>query len=177
MSHLLCLYSFEVARFVNVFGAGNATVRDALVSSLPPQIATSKTQAAVTNAVNRGLAWKDLASDEKKAVEWAVHHALTTKKFGINRKPISPMGAGGAIFDDLQAAFEEAGATELFEVLQRGRNYEDACILLSPEDVKLAAKQLKSVAEDDADGYLTSELLEPFARAATKNHAIYGNWG
>lgn len=177
MSHLLYLHSFEVARFVSVFGSGNKGHIDALTKALPPAFDGAKAKQVVADAVNHGLDGKKRPEAEQRVLDFVVHHALSTKKLGIHTKPISPMGAGGGIFDELEAAFEEAGAKKLFEVLQRGRNYEGAYILLSPDDVALAAKQLRKVAEDDADGYLTSELLEPFAKAAKQGRAIYGSWG
>lgn len=144
---------------------------------LPAAFNDAKAKQVVADAVNHGLVGRKRSDAAQEILDFVVHRALTTKKLGIGTKPISPMGAGGGIFDELEAAFEEAGATKLFEVLQRGRNYETTYVLLSPDDVKLAAKQLAKIAEDDTDGYFTSELVEPFAKAAKQGRAIYGSCG
>ena len=176
MSHLLYFHSFDVSRFVDVFGAGNAAYIDELMKTLPSDVDASRARQVVTRAVMNGLDGETLPDGDQAVLDHVVKAALTTKKLGINRKPISPNGVGGPLFDDFEAAFKDAGAAKLFEVLQRGRDYDGTFVLLSPDDVALAAKLLAKVAESDDDGYLTSELLEPFATAAKQRRAIVGIW-
>lgn len=184
MSHLLCLHSFAVDRFVNVFGGGRKANIDALLGILARNVQAkttpAKAKAIVTNAVMKGLSDKPLPKADQAILDLVVYEALSSEAFAIGAKPISPMGLGGRFFDDFEQRFKDAKATKLFEVLQRGRNYENAFVLLSSSDVVLAAKQLKRIAEadeDDVDEGFVEELVEPFATSAKKGHAIYGRWG
>lgn len=187
MSHLLYLHSFAVDRFVSVFGAGKKDYVDPLLHTVSPQAMKATTpgraREIVTNAIMKGLDGKALPDGEQSILDLVVYEALRSKKFGIPSTALSPMGASGPLFDAYEPYFDDAGATKLFQVLQRGRNYETAFILLSPEDVALAAKLLKKVAEhgeDDGDDFaeaFTQELVEPFEAASKKGRAVFGRWG
>jgi hypothetical protein len=167
MSHLLYLQSFEVARFVKVFGGGNEQFLARLLAQAPAASA-----AVVTRAVMHGLGHED-----DPVRDQAVAFAMRAKEFGIAPKSISPMGAGQLLFDDFEERFESATAKKLFAILQRGRNYDGRVVLLSPEDVRVAANVLRKIARDDDDEFFQEELVQPFAATAKKGRAIFGAWG
>jgi len=75
-------------------------------------------------------------------------------------------------------------AKKLFEILQHGRNFDGGVILLSPDDVRAAAKLLKTIADqhdpdeaDEMDEGFVEELVRPFATTAKKDRAVFGQWG
>jgi hypothetical protein len=181
MSHLLYLRSFAVDRFVGVFGAGNKENVDRL---LKRHNGSPAARAVVTKAVMEGLDGQTSDEESRRILDKIVEEAVSTKSYGIGATPISPMGAGGALFDAFAPGFEEAGATakKLFAILQRGRNYEGGIVLLSPDDVTTAAKLLQKIADADENGdemeeAFRDELVEPFANAASKRRAVFGRWG
>jgi hypothetical protein len=186
MSHLLYLHSFAVDRFCAVFGGGNAQHLEALLKIVPVNAAVTPARATelVTNAVMHGLDGAALPAPEQALLDVIVDFALTRNSFGIRTTPISPMGVGGPLFDAFAERFSDAKATRLFAVLQRGRSYDGSFLVLSPDDVALAATQLKKIADrldpddaDELDAVFMEELVEPFVKTATKkDRAIFGQW-
>ncbi len=186
MSHLLYLHSFSVDRFCAVFGGGNAQHLEALLKMVPENATVTRARAKelVTNAVMHGLDGATLPAAEQAILDVIVDVALTRNSFGIHTTPISPMGVAGVLFDAFAERFSDAKATRLFAVLQRGRNYDGTFLVLSPDDVALAAAQLQKIANrrdpddaDELDEEFKEELLEPFVTTATKRgRAIFGQW-
>jgi hypothetical protein len=187
MSHLLYLHSFASDRFANVFGGGNEENVDLLLAKVHKnalKVSPAEARALAKKAVKHGLDGKPTRKEAQILLDAMVDVAITTKSFGIPTSPMSPMGAGGALFDAFESRFIGAGAiaTKLFTVLQRGRNYEGGIILLSPDDVRTSAKLLSRIAKadddhDEMDDAFREELVEPFEAAAKKSRAVFGHWG
>lgn len=188
MSHLLYLHSFAVDRFVSVFGRGDDATVDRLLRAVPKsliRLPPEQARALVVKAVRQGLDGAPRSTDEQILLDALVDAAVTSRSFGVAATPISPMGTGGPVLDHVEARFADAGDTaeKLFEILQRGRNYEGGIVLLSPDDVRVAAKLLRSIADaqdpddaDDLDEIFVEELVEPFGVAAKKGRAVFGTW-
>lgn len=183
VSHLLYLHSFAEDRFVSVFGGGNPAHIDAFAKSLasPGAPLSARAKDVVVRAVVRGLDGAARPAEEQQVLDCMVDLAVTSKRFGIAATPISPMGASGKLFDEYGAHFRGRDAARLYQVLQRGRNYESAVVLLSPSDVVRAAALLTDVRsrlDAGRDHVFVEELVTPFVETAKKaGRAIFGSWG
>ncbi len=150
-----------------------------------PKLTDVKVTALVTSVLTKGIDYDAVSPKDSELLDVIVDRSFRARKLGIKTSPLSPMGIGTQWLDELEGAFDTHGATAIWRTLRNGKRLgkaparkpaEGARFLLTPDEVRAASEKIQTIAQDE-DELFTSEIAEPFARAAKKKLGLRGTWG